>query len=105
MIDSQSVTLGVPVLEKSSLQHFVRGKSDTGNDIGRIKCSLLHILEIVFRISVQFKFSNWNQRKIFLRPDFCRVKLVEKIVLGLLFVNNLIVKLQLWKVDSFNVIT
>src|SRR5690625_702720 len=102
MIDSQSVTLGVPVLEKSSLQHFVRGKSDTGNDIGRIKCSLLHILEIVFRISVQFKFSNWNQRKIFLRPDFCQVKRVETIVLCLLFGHNLNVELPLWKVASFN---
>src|SRR5690625_2000214 len=53
-------------------------------------------------ISVQFKISNWNQRKIFLRPDFCQVKRVETIVLCLLFGHNLNVELPLWKVASFN---
>src|SRR5690606_41689270 len=41
------------------------------------------------RISIQFKFTNGNQRKIFLRPYFGKVKRVEAIRFSLFFRHDL----------------
>src|SRR5690606_12235663 len=55
MVYSQAVTLCVAVGEQPSLKHFVGGEPNSRYNVRRIECSLLHVLEIVFRISVQFE--------------------------------------------------
>ena len=69
MVDAEAVALGVAVGKKSSLQHAVGREADSGNNVCRVEGCLLDILEVFFRIAVEFQFAHFNERIVRMRPD------------------------------------
>src|SRR5690606_13872349 len=69
MVYSKPVSLCITIGEQSTLKHFIRRKTYSRNYVGWVKGSLFHILKIIFRISVQFKFSYRDKGEILFRPD------------------------------------
>src|SRR5690606_9986849 len=89
VVNSQTIALCITVREQPSLKHFIRRETNAGNNVGRVESSLLYIHKIVLRVSVQLKFSYRNQREIFFRPYFGKIKRMEAIGFGLLFGHDL----------------
>jgi hypothetical protein len=50
------MSVSIWVGEKSALQHFIKRGLNSGNHVARAKGSLLGFLEIIVRISIQYKF-------------------------------------------------
>src|SRR5690606_20056743 len=102
MIHAQTVTLSITIGKKTTLKHLIRREADAGNNIGGIKSCLFHISMVIFRVFVQFKFTHRNQRKVFFRPDFGKIKRMKAVRFSLLFCHNLNVQFPLWEIASFN---
>ena len=54
-VDAHPVALGIAISKQAALQHLIRRKADARYNGGGIKGRLLHILEIILRVAVQFK--------------------------------------------------
>ena len=53
------------------------------------ECRLLSLSKVVFNVSIEDKFSNWNQGIVSVRNNFSYIKNVPFIVEGISFRNNL----------------
>src|SRR5690606_21320624 len=89
MVYTQAVTLGVTIGEQSALKHFVGRETDPRDNVCGVESSLLHILEIVVGVAVQFELAHRNEWEVFLRPDFGKVKGMEPVGFGLFFGHHL----------------
>ena len=89
MVDSKPIPLGVSVSEQPCLQHFVRRKTYSWNNIGGIKCRLFDILEIIFRISVQFHNPDFFQRKFIGIPFLGKIEWIVRHLFSLFLRHHL----------------
>src|SRR5690554_2155273 len=60
MVHPKAITLGVAIGKQAPLQHLVWREANAGNNIRRIKCTLLNFRKIVFRVSVQLHHTHFN---------------------------------------------
>ena len=54
-----------------------------------VKSKLTNLCKVVFGVLVEDKFSDWNQWKVCMRPNFCQIKRVERKLFGLLECHHL----------------
>ena len=62
MIDAESIALRIAIRKQARLQHLVRREADAGHDGGRIEGGLFDFGKEIFRIAVEFKFADLDQR-------------------------------------------
>ncbi len=89
MVHSQAVALRIAVRKEPPLQHLVRRKADSGNNMGRVESRLLDLGKVVFRILVQFENTHLDQRIILMVPDFAEIKGIVRQVFRLFFRHDL----------------
>src|SRR5699024_8252799 len=58
VVDPHAVTGGVTVGEQAALQHTVRGDTDAGDQVGRGAGGLLHVGEVVLRVTVELELTD-----------------------------------------------
>src|SRR5690606_33837373 len=76
VIHTQTVALGVPIGEQSSLQHAVWRETYTWHNVRWVKGRLLNIGKIILRIFIQFKITHFNQWIVTFWPHFSQIKRV-----------------------------
>ena len=60
----------VSIREKSPLKELVWGEAKTRYNVGRIESSLFHIGKVIFWITVQFQYADFDEWIFFMTPDF-----------------------------------
>lgn len=93
------MTMSVGVGEKTPLQHLIGARFDSGHQVGWRECRLFNFSEVIVRVAVQSELTDRNQRKIFLRPDFCDVEWIILVLLGLLKSHDLKVQVPRWELS------
>ena len=83
VVNAKSMTVGVWVREKSSLQHFIVRWLDAWHQVRGREGRLLDLCVIVLWVSVEGELSHLDEGVIRLRPDLGDVEYVELVVLGI----------------------
>src|SRR5690625_6779021 len=89
MVYSQTISLSITIREQSSLKHSIWRETNSRNYVCRIESSLLYISKVIFRVTVQFQYSNLDQWIISFWPNFCQIKRVEWTLFCLFFGHHL----------------
>ena len=89
IVHAEPVAVRVGIGNQARLEHFVWRKAHAGDDVARFESGLLDFGEIIFGIAVEHEFADFDERVIFVRPDFCQIKRIEVIGLGLFFGHDL----------------
>ena len=95
-IDAEPRNLGVEVTEVSTLQYWVVGEANAGNNVAGAKCNLLRLREVLVDIAVQLECANVSNRHKLLGPDFGIIEDVKLKVVLLTLRNDLDAELPLW---------
>lgn len=69
VVDAQPVAVRVSVREDATLQHLVGAGLDARHQVGRCEGDLLHLGEVISRVSVQHDAANRNQWELLVGPD------------------------------------
>lgn len=80
VVSSESVTMGVRVREKSTLEHFVHRRFHTRDEVSRGESRLLSVLEVVLWVSVEDQFTNSDKRIVRMRPDLGDIENVPSVL-------------------------
>src|SRR6266566_2059526 len=83
-INTEAVSLGISIREQAALEHLVRREANSGNHIRRGEGGLLHLCEVVFRITIELHDTNFDQWVVSLGPDFGHIKRI--VLVGLCLV-------------------
>jgi len=86
---SESVSMGIWVREKSTLEHLIHGWLNTWNQVAWGESRLFDLGVIVFWVSVQSHSSNLMQWVVLMRPDLSNIQNIESIVLSILLRHQL----------------
>ena len=89
VVDTQAVALCVPVGEETPLQHPVGRETDPRHHGGGVERRLLHVLEVVFGVPVQFEDTHLDQGELPLVPDLGEVEGVVRHLLRLVLGHHL----------------
>src|ERR1700732_1599240 len=60
-INTEAISLGISIREQAALEHLVRREANSWNHIGRGERGLLHLCEVVFRITIEIHYANFDQ--------------------------------------------
>src|SRR5579864_4969146 len=101
-VNTQPVTLGISIREQATLEHLVRREADSGNHIGRGEGGLLHFREIVFRITIELHYTDFDQWVVRLRPDLSQVERTVLVRLRLLVSHDLDIKCPSGVISAFD---
>src|SRR5690606_771797 len=102
IVDAKPVALGIGIVEQAGLQHLVRRRPDSGDQVRWSESALLHIRKKVLRIAVQFKLADLDQRIVCLVPDFREVEGMEAIGFRVFLRHHLDEHLPLREIPAFN---
>src|SRR5260221_3741910 len=80
-VNTEAVSLGISVREQAALEHLVRRETNPGNHIRLGEGSLLNLCEVVFRITIELHYPNFDQWVVSLGPDFGQIKRI--VLMGL----------------------
>lgn len=92
IVSSKSVPVGIRVREESTLKHLVVGGFDTRDHVSGSESSLFNFSEVVLRILVEDKLTDWDQRIVTMGPHLSDIKDIVSIVLSILFRHDLNLK-------------
>ena len=88
-VDTEAVSLRISIGEQAALKHLVRREANSGNHIRRGEGGLLHLREVVFRITIELHYANFDQRVVSLGPDFGQIKRIVLVCLCLFLCHDL----------------
>ena len=80
VVSAKSMTVSIRVREESALKHFVKRGLHTRNEMSRRESSLLSVLEVVLRVSVEDQFTNGHERVVRVRPDLGHIENVPSVL-------------------------
>lgn len=80
-IDSDAMAMCIRIGKQPGLQHRVRRRFDARGQVGRVERNLLDFGEIVHRILIERELADLGQGKLLLRPDVCKIKHVDALLL------------------------
>jgi hypothetical protein len=89
IVCTQSVSMSVHIREETSLQHFVWGRLNPWHHVGRGKCQLFYLVEVVGGVAVQDHAAHGQERELCLGPDFGEVERIPTELFSLLESHNL----------------
>src|SRR6266576_898760 len=101
-IDAKAVSLGIAIRKQAALKHLVRREANSGNDIRRGEGGLLHLCEVVLRITIELHYANLDQWVVSLGPDFGQIKRIVLVCLGLFLCHDLDEEPPTWKISTFD---
>src|SRR5690625_705409 len=104
MVYSQTISLSITIRKQSSWKHAIWRETNSRNYVCRIESSLLYISKVIFRVTVQFQYSNLDQSIISFWPNVCQIKRVEWSLCCLFFGHHLDHHCPSWMVTSLNCI-
>src|SRR6266404_6394809 len=82
-VHTEAVSLGISIREQAALEHLVGREANSGNHIRRGEGGLLHLREVVFRITIELHYANFDQWVVSLWPDFGQIKRIVLVCLCL----------------------
>src|SRR5229473_570672 len=82
-VHAEAVSLGISIREEAALEHLVRREANSRNHVRRGEGGLLHLCEIVLRITIELHYAHFDQRVVSLRPDFGHIKRIVLVGPGL----------------------
>jgi hypothetical protein len=89
VVDTESVSVGISIGEKSSLEHFVGRSFNTGDHMNGGEGGLFDFSEVVIGVSVKNHLTDFNQGIITMRPDLGDIENIPLILGGISFRHNL----------------
>jgi len=92
VVGSKTMSVGVSVIDESSLQHLAVRCFNAWNEMGRSKCGLLSFRVEVLRISIQGKLSNLDQWNFGLWPNFGNIVDIPMVLLTLFKCHDLYIE-------------
>src|SRR5260221_5879091 len=101
-VNTEAVSLGISIREQTALQHLVRREANSGNHIRRGEGGLLHLREVVFRITIELHYAHFDQWVVGLGPDFGHIKRIVLVCLCLLLCHYLDEERPTWKTSTFD---
>lgn len=99
---SKSVSVGIWIREKSSLEHLIVGWLNTWNEMRWGESGLLNLSMIVLWVSVQGQLTNFLEWVVTVWPDLGDIKDIKSVVVSILFWHNLNIPGPRWEVLSSN---
>src|SRR5712671_3791051 len=99
-VHTEAVSLGISIREQAGLEHFVGREANSGNHICRGEGGLLHLCEVVFRITIELHYANFDQWVVTLGPDFSQIKRIVLVCLCLLLCHYLDEELPTGKIST-----
>src|ERR1700736_491237 len=82
-VNTEAVSLGISIREQPPLEHLVRREANSRNHIRRGECRLLHLCEVVFRITIELHYANFDQWVVSIGTDLGQIKRIVLVCLGL----------------------
>src|SRR6267378_8165030 len=101
-VNTEPVSLSICIREQAALEHLVRRESNSGNHIRRGEGGLLHLCEVVFRITIELHYANFDQRVVSLGPDFGHIKRIVLVCLCLFLCHYLDEERPTRKISTFD---
>ena len=99
---SESISVGIWIREKSSLEHLIIGWLNSWNEVRWGESGLLDLGVIVLWVSIQGHLTNFNKWVVTVWPDLGNIEDIKSIVLGILFWHDLYVPCPRWEVLGGN---
>jgi hypothetical protein len=85
VVRSDTVAVGVGVVEEATLEHAIVGGFNTGHQVGGRESGLLGLSMVVLGVAVEGDLADGDKRVVAVRPDLGDVKNIKAIVSGVLF--------------------
>src|SRR5712692_850738 len=101
-VNTEAVSLGIAIREQAALEHLVRRETNSGNHIRRGEGGLLHLCEVVFRITIELHDANFDQWVVSLGPDFGHIKRIVLVCLCLFLCHYLDEERPTRKISTFD---
>src|ERR1700736_5412749 len=101
-VNTEAVSLGISIREQAALEHLVRREANSGNHIRRREGGLFHLCEVVFRITIELHYANFDQWVVSLGPDFGQIKRIVLVCLCLFLCHYLDEERPTRKISTFN---
>src|SRR5260221_1219758 len=101
-VNTEAVSLGICIREQAALEHLVRREANSGNHIRRGEGGLLHLGEVVFRITIELHYANFGQWVVSLGPDFVQIKRIVLVGLCLVLGHYLDEERRTRKISTFD---
>src|SRR4030081_1144747 len=101
-VNTEPVSLSIAIREQAAVEHLVRREANSGNHIRRGEGGLLHLCEVVFRITIELHYADFDQWVVSLRPDFGQVKRIVLVCLCLFLCHDLDEVRPPWKISTFD---
>src|ERR1700746_3376457 len=101
-VNAEAVSLGVSIREQAALEHLVRREANSGNHIRRGAGGLLPLCEVVFRITIELHYANFDQWVVSLGPDFGHIKRIVLVCLCLFLCHYLDEERPTRKISTFD---
>jgi len=89
IVSTKSVSVGVGVIQKSSLEHSVIAGLNSRDQVGGCEGGLLCLSVIVGGVAVEHNLSDWDQWVVTVGPHFCDIKNIESIFFSIFLRHNL----------------
>src|SRR6266404_8382660 len=103
-VNTEAVSLGISIREQAALEHLVRREANSGNHIRRGEGGLLDLCEVVFRITIELHYANFDQWVVSLGPDFGQIKRIVLVCLCLVLSHYLDEERPTRKISTFDCI-
>src|SRR5258708_1362798 len=101
-VHAKAVSLGISIREQATLERLVRREANSGNHVRRGEGGLLHLCEVVFRITIELHYANFDQWVVSLGPDFGQIKRIVLVSLGLFLGHYLDEERPTRKISTFD---
>src|SRR5712675_2558866 len=74
--------MGIAITEESRLQHAIRRRPDTGDEMTRIESRVLGLREEIVRRPIEHQLSDGNQRIVTVIPDLGQIERIDAVRRG-----------------------
>src|SRR4030088_2456404 len=101
-VNTEAVSLGISIREQAALEHLVRREANSGNHIRRREGGLLHLCKVVFRVTIELHYTNFDQWVVSLGPDFGQIKGIVLVCLCLVLSHYLDEERPTRKISTFD---
>src|SRR5258708_9836364 len=101
-VNAKAVSLGISIREQPSLEHLVRRPANSRNHVRRGEGRLLNLCEVVFWITIELHYANFDQRVVSFWPSFGQIKRILLVCLRLFLCHYLDEELPTRKIFAFD---
>src|SRR5260370_11702213 len=101
-VNTKAVSLGISIREQPSLERLVRRPANSRNHIRWGEGRLLNLCEVVFWITIELHYANFDQRVVSFGPGFGQIKRIVLVCLCLFLCHYLDEELPTRKISALD---